>query len=156
VYLRDVRKGKAWTKPASTPEIVNRQCVFVPHVQALPLGSLVIVNADPVMHNTHGFHDKATAFNVALPLKNQRIERPLKKPGLMRVECDAHGWMLAWIYVAENPYHAVTKKDGTFAISDVPPGAYTLVAWHEATGEVEVPVTVKAKEATQTTIELKK
>ena len=64
--------------------------------------------------------------------------------------------MLGWIYASEHPYYAVTKKDGTFSISDVPPGSYTLVAWQEYTDATEVPVTVKAKEATQQTIELKK
>jgi hypothetical protein len=156
VYLKDVKKGKAWQKPAKPPEIVNEKCVFVPHVQAVPVGSIVIVNADPVMHNTHGFHGKATVFNVALPMKGQRIEKKLTKPGLMRVECDAHGWMLAWVYGAENPYYAVTPKDGTFEIADVPPGAYTLVTWHELTGETETPVTVKAKEPTEVKVQLTK
>jgi hypothetical protein len=156
VYLKGVTKGKAWQKPAKPPEIVNKNCVFVPHVQALPVGSLVIVNADPVMHNTHGFLGKATVFNVALPMKDQRIERKLAKPGLMRVECDAHGWMLAWVYAAENPYYAVTSKDGAFEITDVPPGSYTLVAWHELTGETEMPVTVKPKEAVDVKVQLQK
>jgi hypothetical protein len=142
VYLKDVQKGKA--------------IQFEPHVQAVPVGSIVIVNADPVMHNTHGFLGKQTVFNQALPTKGMRIEKPIKKPGLLRVECDTHGWMLGWIYASEHPYYAVTKKDGTFSISDVPPGSYTLVAWQEYTDATEVPVTVKAKEATQQTIELKK
>jgi hypothetical protein len=64
--------------------------------------------------------------------------------------------MLAWVYGAENPYYAVTPKDGTFKITDVPPGSYTLVAWHELTGEVELPVTVKAKEPVEVKVELKK
>ncbi len=156
VYLKKLEKGKAWEKLAKTPEIVSKDCKFVPRVQALPVGSIVIVNLDPVLHNTHGFLGKATVFNQALPMQGQRIEKPLKKEGLMRVECDAHGWMLAWIYVADNPYHAVTQKDGTFSISEVPPGSYTLVAWQKYTGEVEVPVTVKPKEAVQVAIELKK
>jgi hypothetical protein len=92
----------------------------------------------------------------AVPVKGMRIEKPIKKPGMMRVECDTHGWMLGWVYAAEHPYYAVTKKDGTFSIPDVPPGSYTLVAWQEYTEDTEVPVTVKAKEATQQTIELKK
>jgi hypothetical protein len=156
VYLKKVEKGKAFQKPATKPEIVNKECRFVPNVQALPVGTIVIVNSDPVMHNTHGFHEKATVFNVALPMKGQRIERPLKKPGITRVECDAHGWMLAWIYVADNPYYAVTKKDGAFSIPEVPPGSYTLVTWHAFTGETELPVTVKAKETVQANVELKK
>ncbi len=156
VYLKGIEKGKALEKPVKKPEIVNKGCDFVPHVQAFPVGTVVIVNSDPVMHNTHGFHGKATVFNVALPVKGQRIEKPLKKPGIMRVECDTHGWMLAWVYAAENPYYAVTQKDGTFSIGDVPPGSYTLVAWHELTGETETPVTVKAKETVQAPVELKK
>jgi hypothetical protein len=156
VYLKAVEKGKALEKPAKKPEIVNKDCVFVPRVQAFPVGTVVIVNSDPVMHNTHAFHGKSTVFNVALPMKDQRIERPLKKPGITRIECDAHGWMLAWIYAADNPYYAVTGKGGAFEIKDVPPGSYTLVAWHEFTGEQEVPVTVKAKDTVDVPIELKK
>jgi hypothetical protein len=156
VYLKDVQKGKALEKPAKKPEIVNEKCVFVPHVQAFPVGTVVIVNADPVMHNTHAFHGTQTVFNVALPMKGQRIEKPLKKPGITKIECDTHGWMLAWIYAAENPYYAVTEEAGTFTLTDVPPGSYTLVAWQEHTGESEFPVTVKAKETVEVPVELKK
>ena len=157
VYLKKVDKGKAWDKPAKTPELVNHGCVFEPHVQAVPEGSnIVVVNADPVMHNTHTFWGKMTIFNVALPLKGQRIEKKLTKAGLVKVQCDTHGWMLGWIHVGENPYYAVTGKDGSFTISDVPPSAYTLVAWHEYVGETEVPVTVAAKQTAQASVELKK
>jgi plastocyanin len=157
VYLKKVDKGKDWDKPAKTAELVNTGCVFTPHVQAVPMGATIaVVNADPVMHNTHSFWGKITIFNVALPLKGQRVEKQLAKPGLVRVQCDTHGWMLGWIQVAENPYYAVTQKDGAFSISDVPPGAYTLVAWQEYVGETEVPVTVAAKQTAQANVELKK
>ena len=156
VYVKGVAKGKALQKPAKKPEIVNKGCVFVPRVQAFPVGTVVVVNSDPVMHNTHAFHGKQTVFNLALPVKGQRVERPLTKPGIVRIECDTHGWMLAWVYAADNPYYAVTQKDGTFTIPDVPPGSYTLVVWHELTGEQELPVTVKPKEALEVPIELKK
>ncbi|TMA17499.1 MAG: DUF2012 domain-containing protein [Deltaproteobacteria bacterium] len=155
VYLKDVQKGKELAKPAKNPEINNLNCNFDPHVQAIPVGSLVVVNSDPVLHNTHGFLGKQTVFNQAMPTKGMHIEKPIRKPGMMRIECDVHGWMLGWVYAAEHPYYAVTKKDGTFSIPDVPPGSYTLVAWQEATDPAEVPVTVKAKEAAQQTIELK-
>jgi len=156
VYLKAIERGKALAKPAQKPEIVNKDCEFVPHVQAQPVGTIVVVNSDPVMHNTHAFHGKQTVFNVALPMKGQRIEKRLTKPGMVRIECDTHGWMLAWIYAAEHPYHAVTKEDGTFTISDVPPGSYTLVAWQEYTGETEVPVVVQPKQTVQAPIDLKK
>jgi hypothetical protein len=156
VYLQKVDKGKAWEKPGKPPEINNVKCDFIPHVQVMPVGDLDIVNSDPVLHNTHGFLDKLTVFNVALPNEGQRIKRPLRKSGLVRVECDAHGWMLGWILVAENPYYAMTGKDGSFTIKDMPPGAYTMVVWQEFTGPVEVPVTVKAKEVVSVPVELKK
>jgi len=156
VYLKDVQKGKPFEKPAKPPEIVNHNCTFVPHVQTIPVGGVVIVNSDPVMHNTHGFLEKQTVFNVALPMKGQRIEKQATKPGMMRVECDTHGWMLAWIFAVENPYAVVTAEDGTFKIADVPPGSYTLVAWQEYTGPNETPVTVKPKESTKVNVELKK
>lgn len=156
VYLRKVEKGKAWEKPAQPPAIDNVKCEFRPHVQVVQPGEIEIVNSDPVLHNTHGFLDRITVFNVALPNQGQRVKRPLKRPGLVRVECDAHGWMLGWVYVADNPYYALTGKDGSFTITDVPPGSYTLVAWQAYTGPVEVPVTIKPKEVVSLTVELKK
>jgi hypothetical protein len=156
VYLKDVPKGKAFEKPAKPPEIVNHNCNFVPHVQTIPVGGIVIVNSDPVMHNTHGFLEKQTVFNVALPMKDQRVEKKATKPGMMRVECDTHGWMLGWIFALDNPYAAVTTEDGTFKIADVPPGSYTLVVWQEFTGSTEQPVTVKPKGPTTVNVELKK
>jgi hypothetical protein len=156
VYLKGIAAGKAWPKAAKTPEINNLKCDFHPHVQAMPTGDVVIVNSDPVLHNTKSFFDRIPVFNIALPNPGQRITRSVKRSGILRVECDAHGWMLGWVYVADSPYYAITGKDGTFTIADVPPGSYTLVAWHEFTGPTEVPVTVKAKAATSLTLELKK
>lgn len=156
VYLKDVEKGKAWPKLAKTPEIDNVKCDFRPHVQVMPAGDIVVVNTDPVLHNTKSFIGRVPIFNLALPNQGQRITRPIKKTGIMRVECDAHGWMLGWVYVADSPYYAVTTKDGSFSITDIPPGSYTLIAWQEFTGPTETPVTVKAKEASTLTVELKK
>src|SRR3546814_14640265 len=63
--------------------------------------------------------------------------------------------MLAWIYVADSPYYALTGEDGSFSLTDVPPGDYTLVTWQEHVEETEMPVTVKAGEIAEVTIELK-
>jgi hypothetical protein len=157
VYLKDVTKGKKWDKPKKSPVLDNVKCRFEPHVQVIPAGmNVAIHNSDPVLHNTHGFLIKATVFNVAMPKQGMSVEKLLRRPGMVRVECDAHGWMLAWIYVADNPYHAVTGRDGTFRITDVPPGQYTMVVWQEYTGEQEVPVTVKAKETATVPVQIKK
>jgi hypothetical protein len=156
VYLKEVPKGKAWGPPAKVPAIDNVKCRFEPAVQVIRAGAIDIVNSDPVLHNTHGYYGKRTAFNVALPNQGQRIKKELERPGAVKVDCDSHGWMLAWIHVADSPYYALTGKDGSFSITDVPPGEYTLVATHDYTGDNAMPVTVKANDAVKVPIELKK
>jgi len=156
VYLVGVAKGKAWPEQGKTPELDNVKCRFEPEVQVIPAGPLDVVNGDPVLHNTHGYYGKRTAFNLALPNEGQRIPVELKRAGTVRIDCDAHGWMEGWIYVVDNPYYAITGADGKFTISDVPPGDYKLVAVQSFTGPIEMPVTVKGGESTKLEIELKK
>jgi hypothetical protein len=156
VYLVDVAKGKAWPAPAAKSVLDQEKCRFKPEVQVIRAGPLEVINSDPVLHNTHGYYGKRTAFNFALPNQGQHIPTELPRPGTVRVDCDAHGWMEGWIYVADNPYYAITGADGKFSITDVPPGSYTLVAAQPFTGPMEVPVTVKEKQSTSLTIELKK
>jgi len=156
VYLRGVTKGKPWPKQERAPEIDNQKCRFMPPMQVVAAGEVEVVNSDPVLHNTKAFYGRRSAFNLALPNQGQRIKAELPRPGEVRLECDAHGWMQGWVYVAESPYYAVTPQDGAFTITDVPAGSYTLVAFQPYTGPVEIPVTVKAKETTQVSAELKK
>lgn len=156
VYLAKVDQGKAWPAADPKPTLDNIKCVFEPRVQVMRAGTLVVKNSDPVLHNTHGFYGKRTAFNMALPNQGQEIPADLERTGTVRIECDAHGWMMGWVYVVDNPYFAVTGEDGSFSIADVPPGDYTLIATHEFTGPIEIPVTVKAGEPASVPIELKK
>ena len=156
VYLANVEQGKAWAGPTETPVIDNKDCRFHPKVQVIPAGPIAITNSDPVLHNTHGYYGRRTAFNLALPEQGQRIEKELNRPGIVKVDCDAHGWMLAHIYVADNPYYAVTGEDGSFTITDIPAGNYTLVVWQHYTGPAETAVTVEAGKATELVVELKK
>jgi hypothetical protein len=161
VYLKEVEKGKSFEKPKKPPTIDNVKCKFEPEVQVVPRGTeLIVHNSDPILHNTHGFlmvgTSKRTVFNHAIPQKGQQFKSVLKQPGLIDVRCDVHGHMQAWILVAENPYHAVTKEDGAFAIKDIPPGKYTLVTFHPHTGTIETPTTVEAKKTNNVTVELKK
>lgn len=130
VYLEGVERGK---RPADF-ELDNAKCLFVPHVSAVMAGAKArIKNTDPVLHNTHGFHERLTVFNVALPNKDQVVDITprIKKVGVIDVQCDAHTHMRAWIIVRDNPYFAVTDDNGHFRITDIPPGRYRLVAWHE-------------------------
>jgi hypothetical protein len=154
VYLEGVAQGKAWPAAAKAPTLDNKACIFQPHVQAIPAGKLSVLNSDPMLHNTHGFYGRRSAFNIALPNQGQRIDVDLPRTGQVRIECDAHGWMRGWVYVVDNPYYALTGADGMFTISDVPPGNYTLVANQSYTGPVKAAVTVKRGETVEVPVEL--
>jgi len=120
----------------------QRRCRYTPHVQAAALGStLEIVNGDPLLHNVHGYLGQSTAFNVAMPTRNQGIPRKLEKPGVVVVRCDVHAWMSAYVLVTDSPF-AVTGDDGTFSVGGLAPGSYTVTAWHERLGERTATVTV--------------
>jgi hypothetical protein len=156
VYLKDVTKGKAG--PAEPLALVNEHCMFSPRVQGAMVGEqLKISSNDTVLHNTHpqNAETNATIYNVALPFKGFSVTKPLPgNPGLIKVKCDAHEWMHAWIMELDHPYYATTGADGHFTIKDVPPGTYTLVAWHEAAGEKSEPVVVAAGQTAKSKIAL--
>jgi plastocyanin len=126
----------------------QQRCRFVPHVQAAPVGStLDILNGDPILHSVHGWAGMGTAFNVPMPGAGQKTPRTLQKPGLIRIGCDVHAWMSAYVLVAETPYLAVTDPAGRFAIAGVPSGTWRAVVWHERFGEKAATVTVPAQGA---------
>jgi plastocyanin len=162
IYLKGIAKGKAFEKPKKPPVIDNVKCKFEPEVQAVPVGTEVIIrNSDPVLHNTHGYlladgRRGRTVFNEAMPNKDQQVKTVLKLPGVIDVACDVHGWMQGWVMVADNPYYAITDKSGAFAIKDIPPGKYTLAAFQPYTGVIEIPVTIEAKKSSNVNVELKK
>ena len=156
VYLKDITKGKA--APSDPLALVNEHCMFSPRAQGAMVGESVKISSnDPVLHNTHpqNAETNATIYNIALPFKGFSVTKPLPgSPGLIKVKCDAHEWMHAWIMELEHPYYATTGADGHFTIKDVPPGTYTLVAWHEAAGEKSEPVVVAAGQTAKSKITL--
>jgi plastocyanin len=129
--------------PSGRALVLDQQgCRYLPHVLAATRGSsLEIVNSDPVLHNVHGYLGSSTTFNVAMPLRKQTVTRKLEQLGTVKVKCDVHAWMTAYIVVADGP-SAVTGPDGAYAIPNVPPGSYTATAWHERLGEKSAPLTV--------------
>jgi len=150
VFVKDAKfEGKA--APVANAALDQRQCRYFPHVQALTVGTpLSLMNNDAILHNVHANYTGMTVFNVAMPIKGQKLPIPMRKPGLMKLQCDAgHTWMNGWIYVFDHPYFAVTDESGAFTIKDVPPGEYTLELWHEpADGQgVGVRTTAKVKVA---------
>ncbi len=149
VSLEDVSQGKA---PEKSYTLANKGCAFHPHVLAAMEGqTFELENKDPVLHNTHIRVGNRTLLNDALsfhegdamyhPIEDQRV---LRRPGLLKVNCDAHEWMSGYVDVLPNPYFAVTDASGAFEIKDVPPGTYKVKVWHENLGEQTKSVTVPA------------
>ena len=132
VFIKDAKfAGKL--APIDHAALDQRQCRYFPHVQALTVGTpLSLMNNDAILHNVHANETGMTVFNVAMPIKGQKLPIPMRKPGLMKLQCDAgHTWMNGWIYVFDHPFFAVTDETGAFTIKDVPAGEHTLEIWHE-------------------------
>jgi hypothetical protein len=143
VAVTDARAAGA-PPPTAGASIDQRKCRYLPHVQALTVGTpLAVMNNDAILHNVHARAARSdggpalTVFNLALPIKGQKLPVVMRKAGLMKLQCDAgHSWMNAWIYVFDHPYHAVTDDSGAFVIADVPAGEHVVELWHEpANGE---------------------
>ena len=143
VAIESIARGKAF--PAGgRPILDQRGCWFVPHVQLLPAGAEIdILNNDGILHNLHTFSERNPAINVAQPKFKKRITQSFELVERVRVVCDVHSWMSAWIVVIGHPYHVLSAPDGSFALAEVPPGNYTLTVWHETLGTQEREVTVE-------------
>jgi len=136
VYLEQAEKGKA---PADKYWLQMVGCQFKQHILAFVRSQvLAMVNADPILHNPHFFNaKKISLLNIPMPTLNQEIAHKfLQIPGkyekgVMRLQCDVHSNMNAYWAGFNHPYFAVTDADGAFEIGGIPPGTYTLVAWHE-------------------------
>jgi plastocyanin len=137
---------KGGPAPAPRAAVLDQQrCRFIPHVQAVPVGStLDVKNGDPLLHNVHGWVGLMSRLNVPMPEKGMTVPARLDRVGTVAVRCDVHGWMSAWIVVSDAP-SAVSGADGGFSIAGVPPGSYAVTAWHERLGERTAQVTVPAQ-----------
>ena len=79
-----------------------------------------------------------------------------EKPEIIRVQCDVHGWMSAWIVVGEHPHYAVSDESGAFKLDNVPSGKHKVEVWHESLGKVTQEVEVKAGAPSKVTFEMSK
>ena len=145
--------GVAGSFPAPTTPVVLDQkgCRYVPHVFGVQVGQPIeIVNSDPTLHNVHATPKANAEFNTAQPIQGMKTTHTFtaKEPDVVvPFKCDVHGWMNSSAGVLDHPYFAVTKADGSFSIPNLPPGTYTLTAWHERLGKQEQSITVAAKES---------
>lgn len=144
-------------EPPSKPvQMDQQQCVYVPRVVVVPVGGTVeFLNSDRLLHNLHSASSENPTFNRTQP-KGRTIPVVFKKPETVRIDCDLHTWMRAWVVVAEHPFYAVTGANGEFVLDNVPPGKYTLKIWQESLGTVTREVTVGDKDTTGVTVEMGK
>lgn len=146
VTIEGISKGKAVEREISH-ELDNVGCRFVPHVQAASVGQFIALkNSDPILHAAHAtFAGDQPQFNIALfPAKVSR--KPLISAGLLKIKCEIHPWMSAYVVVTDHPYQAVTDAYGEYQIDDIPAGDYRVKVWHELLDTKEKPVTLKAGE----------
>lgn len=145
VYVKD--GAGSYPAPSTPVTLAQKGCMYHPHVFALQVNQpLEIVNEDPTLHNVHCMAQINDSFNVGQPNQGMVTEKKFSKPEMpIPFKCDVHGWMHCYAGVFNNPFFAVTGADGTFKISGLPAGTYTLVAWQEKYGE-SAPQTVTVKD----------
>ena len=138
------------TAAPSAPVVLNQKnCMYTPRViGARSGGTLRITSDDPLTHNVHS-SGAINPFNFSEQKPGASRDIKLKGPDvMMRVGCDIHSWMVAWVGVVTHPYYSVSGADGTFKIDNVPAGKHTIRVWHERFGELKMPVTVTAGKPT--------
>jgi plastocyanin len=144
VYIKAGLPEASWPVPAEPAKLDQVGCVYTPHVLGVMVGQdLMILNSDATNHNVHPLPRTNREWNLSQPPKGDAIIRQFNKPEIMiPFKCNVHPWMKAFIGVTAHPFFAVSGEEGTFTIKDVPPGDYTLEAWHERYGTQEIQVTV--------------
>lgn len=158
VYLEGIEQGKAWGNAPAEPVLDQRGCRFLPDIALVPKGEeLAIINSDPVPHNIHAYEvigrARRSLFNMAQPQPGTITKsiNPRQAP-MVKVECDLHNFMEGWVFVAETPYTTLVNTEGQFVLGEVPPGSYTLKAWHPTLGTQETHVQVEAGKTSTTSV----
>jgi hypothetical protein len=144
VYIEKGLEGKNFAAP-QTPVVIDQHgCWFHPHVIGLQTNQpFQVVNSDPVTHNIHPMAHLNREWNHSQGPGDSPLNRKFVKPEIMiPVKCNIHSWMHAYIGVLDHPYFSVSKEDGVFDISNLPPGTYTVAVWHEKLGALEQQITI--------------
>ena len=131
VFLRNITHGKAMDLPAQRRFLNQKNCRYEPHILLVPAqATLTVKSSDPLLHTVH--MSGSADYNLPFTAEGQEITRPMTRAGVVSLRCNAgHVWMNGEMIVASHPYYAVTDSDGNFSLTDVPPGQYEIVAWHE-------------------------
>ena len=149
VFLRVQGSFPRASAPTGAVIIDQHDCLYTPRMIGARVGqTLLIRNSDPLLHNVHSMSAGSNSFNIGQPIAGLENRFQLKAEEMLRLKCDVHRWMTAYIGVVSHPYFAVSGNDGTFEIPNVPVGTHTLHIWHERYGDQERSVRVSAGTAT--------
>jgi hypothetical protein len=131
VYLKNISRGKAMNLPAPRRSLDQKHCRYEPHILLVPqTAELAMKSSDAVLHTVH--MDGAATYNLPFPFTDRVTTRIMNTQGVVNLRCNGgHVWMNAEMMVAPHPYYAVSDQNGSFELTDVPPGDYEVVAWHE-------------------------
>jgi plastocyanin len=140
-----LKNGPPGTAPAEPVTVDQDGCIYRPRVQVAVTGQKIqIRNDDPTLHNVHGYQGPKTVFNQAQPPKTPPISKAVPADAdVVKLKCDVHPWMVSYIVVSKSPFFATSGEDGHFEIKNVPPGKYTVEAWHEKLGTKTAEITVE-------------
>lgn len=149
VYLSGVAGGKPLSTLGNEFVLDQTGCRYQPHLLIIPVNTpLQILNDDNILHNFHTFSKKNRPVNLAQPKTQKKMEVTFRRPEIVPVRCDLHGWMSGWIVVVDHPYYTITDADGNFSLSDIPPGTYTLHCWQEMLGDQTAQVDIEPGKTT--------
>lgn len=133
--------------PAQAVTFDQKGCQYVPHVTVMRAGQeLKILNSDPTSHNVHPLAKANHEWNKSQPPGAPPISERYEKEEFIPVKCNVHPWMRGYFVVLKTSHYDVSKSDGSFKLPDLPPGKYTLTAWHETYGAQTAEVTITGNE----------
>lgn len=149
VYVKEGLGEKSFQPIEKNVVLDQKGCLYDPHVFGVVAGQeFEIANSDPTTHNVHPIPKTNREWNQSQPPKGERLKKSFSRPEVaIPVKCNVHPWMKSYIGVFKHPFFSVSGKDGTFQIKGLPPGNYTIEAWHEKFGVQEQKVSVSAKES---------
>src|SRR4029453_17864388 len=132
VYVASVLERTPYPPPETPVQMEVKGFRYTPHVLALQVGQeLILHNRDPTLHPPHVLTERNPESMFGFPKDEPRRITFVHPEMAMRLQCDIHPWMKAYVAVLDHPYFAVTDENGRFEIHDLPPGKYTLRLWHE-------------------------
>jgi hypothetical protein len=149
VYVKDGLGAYGFPVPTEPVVLDQDKCRYTPRVLGVRVGqALQIRNSDPLLHNVRSNAVINQSFNKSTPIEGMKFDHVFAtKEVMVPFKCDVHGWMSAYVGVLDHPYFGTTAPDGKVVLANLPPGTYTIEAWHEQLGTTTQQITIGAKES---------